>query len=164
MEYDAEEQYQRMIRDYEALERFATNCGNVLVIGDPGPKDAAHNFFVQAYALKDWLKKDRRMQRAEDVEELINASEPLSVVADLCNSLKHAGLKKPPRSGQELSAINVSYSMLQQRLGGPFVATTRIVVTMGTANYDAFDLAAGCLRDWDAFLVKQNIVFSKKRS
>lgn len=154
-----------MLRDYEKLERLGTDCGNTLVIGNPAAKDVTHDFFLQCYSFKDWLKKDSRVKNPKDVEDYIDSSPALSVAADLCNSFKHAGLDKgKPRSGQLLERINTAYSLVAKTHGGPLVASTRIVITMGTENHDALDLATGCIQDWDTFLVSQNIVFAKNKT
>jgi hypothetical protein len=55
---------------------------------------------MECHQLKDWLKKDARVKHPDDLEDFINKSHALSVAADLCNSLKHAGLDKRPRSGR----------------------------------------------------------------
>jgi hypothetical protein len=112
MEYKAEEQYQSMVRAYESLHALATDIGNTAVIG-PAAGDAAKTFFIECYHLKDWLKKDLRIKRPQDVEDFITNSPALSLAADLCNSLKHAGFdpNKNPRSGANLNQINLAHSL-----------------------------------------------------
>src|ERR1039457_3401798 len=111
MNYNAEDQYQSMLRAYEALGTFATNIGKTAVIGDQAAGDAAKSFFIACYHFKDWIKKDSRIKQPKDVEVFISANQALSLAADLCNSLKHAGLDKTPRSGMNLDQINMAYSL-----------------------------------------------------
>lgn len=49
---------------------------------------------------KDWLKKEYP-GRSKDIEEYVNDSIHIKVVADLANSLKHRGLDKKSRSGAQ---------------------------------------------------------------
>lgn len=189
MEYKPEDQYQSMIRAYEALRSLATDIGKTATVGDPAPADAARAFFLQCYHLKDWLKKDPRIKRPQDVEDVITNSAALSLAADLCNSLKHAGLDKPPRSGMSLDRINMAYSLQVPSSGaagqirmarnpsdgdtvalsrggvadlkGRAVATARVVLTIGGTNHDALEVATRCVSEWDSFLAVQGIVFPK---
>ncbi|ABD81603.1 hypothetical protein [Saccharophagus degradans] len=46
---------------------------------------------------KDWMKK-RYPGRGKEIEEFINQSKHLKVIADLANSIKHGGLDYKPRS------------------------------------------------------------------
>ncbi len=186
MDYNAEAQYQSMIRYYEVIRRLATDIGKTVVIGDYAAVDATKSFFVECYHFKDWLKKDSRITRPQDVEDCINASHSLSLAADLCNSLKHAGLDKTPRSGMNLDRINMAYSLdlpstiepgqikfernpsdgdtitisYSNRAGRP-IATAKVVLTVGGKTYDALGVAAECVNDWDDFLLNHKIRFAK---
>ena len=186
MNYNAEEQYQSMLRAYEALRVLATDIGKTAVIGDHAAGDAAKSFFIACYHFKDWLKKDSRITRPKDVEDFISTNHALSLAADLCNSFKHAGLDKTPRSGTHLDQINMAYSLdmpattepgfiemprkpsdgdtitisCNNRIGSP-VATAKVVLTIGGNKHEALDLATQCVKDWDTFLAAQGIQFSK---
>lgn len=186
MDYNAEEQYQSIFRAYEALRALATDIGKTAVIGDHAAVDAAKSFFIECYHFKDWLKKNSRIKRPSDVENFISRSHALSLAADLCNFLKHAGLDKTPRSGMRLDQINMAYSLdipestepgfikitrnpsdgdtitisRSNRTGSP-VATAKVVLTIGGQKHEALDVATQCVKDWDAFLATQGIQFSK---
>ena len=56
MNYNHEDQYQSMLRAYEALRTFATDIGKTAVIGDHAAGDAAKSFFIACYHFKDWIK------------------------------------------------------------------------------------------------------------
>jgi hypothetical protein len=161
MEYKSEHQYQGMLRSYGKLKRLATDVGSTLVIGDHAATDATKDFFSQCYHLKDWLKKDPRISRPDDAEEHINSSSALSLAADICNSFKHAGLDKPPRSGSRLVSVNTAYSMIFPQSGGNAVASSSLVLTLGDKKYGALDLASECVSEWDRFLSTQGLQFSK---
>jgi len=185
MIYNAEDQYESMVRAYEALRALATYIGKTAVIGDHAAGDATKSFFMECYHLKDWLKKDSRIKCSKDVEDFINKSHALSLAADLCNSLKHAGLDKPPRSGLHLDRINMAYSLdipasaepglikitrnpsdgdtitisRSNRMGQP-IATAKVVLTIGGKKHEALEVATMCVKDWDTFLKAQGIQFS----
>lgn len=188
VKYDPEEQYQSMIRAFREVEALATNLGKHAVIGDDVVLDKAKTFFYQCYHFKDWLKKDARIHRSQDVEDFINSSHSLSITADLCNSFKHAGLNRPARSGQNLSQINMAYSIDMplglkgthtlvefkknptdgdtfrvshtKREGNP-IATAVVILTIGSKKYNALDIAKQCLHDWQQFLLIQGISFTE---
>jgi len=62
--------------------------------------------------------------------------------------------KRNPSDGD---TITVSTS---DRVGVP-MATTTIFLTVDGIKHDALDLAAQCIKDWDAFLQVQGIQFEK---
>ncbi len=186
MNYDAEDQYQSMLRAYSSLRALATDVGKTAIIGDHAAGDAAKSFFMACYHFKDWLKKDSRIKRPNDVEDFIGEHSALSLAADLCNSLKHAGLDRTPRSGMHLDQINMAYSLdipeggepgsvkanrnpsdgdtitisTSKRKGDP-IATAKVVLTIGGKRYEAPELAAQCIEDWKAFLHTQGLQFAE---
>lgn len=186
MNYDIEEQYQSVVRALKRVRALATDIGKTVVIGDHTAKDAAKSFFMDCYHLKDWLKKDSRIQNPQDVEAAIRNGPSLSLVADLCNSLKHAGLNRPPKSGKQLERINMAYSLdlpastepgtikmarnpadgdtitiSRSNRNGPPVATAKLILTVGGQKHDAISIAAGGMREWEAFLASKGIHFSR---
>ena len=185
MNYSAEEQYQSMHRAFERVRTLATDIGKTAVIGDHAAADATKAFFTECYHFKDYLKKDLRIAPAE-VETFVTASRALSMAADLCNSFKHAGLNRPPRSGMQLDQINMAYSLIlsvtdepgmismarqpsdgdtiaigRSNLIGPPVATAKVVLTIGGNKHDAVAVATQGLADWDSFLASKGIQFPK---
>jgi hypothetical protein len=161
---------------------LATDIGREAVVGDHAAADAARQFFIECYHFKDWLKKDARITRPEAVEDHISGSPALAIAGDLCNSFKHAGLDKKPRSGLDLSQINMAYSLdlpvaaepgtirfernpsdgdtitisRSNRIGPP-IATARVTLTLGGNRHDAFDVAQQCIADWNVFLLASGI-------
>lgn len=186
MNYSAEEQYQSMHRAFERVRALATDIGKTVVIGDHAAADATKTFFIECYHFKDYLKKDCRIATPNDVEAFVTASHALSMAADLCNSFKHAGLNKPPRSGNHLDQINMAYSLdisattepgmvritripsdgdtitisRSMRIGPP-IATAKVVLTIGGNKHDAVAVATHCITDWDSFLTSKGIQFSR---
>jgi len=186
MNYSAEEQYQSMHRAFERVRALATDIGKVAAIGDHAAADATKAFFTECYHFKDYLKKDSRIAVPAEVETFVTASRALSMAADLCNSFKHAGLNKPPRSGMQLDQINMAYSLIlsatdepgmisltrqpsdgdtitigRSNLIGPPVATAKVVLTIGGNKHDAVAVATQCLTEWDSFLATKGIQFPK---
>ncbi|MBI5404039.1 MAG: hypothetical protein HY959_11615 [Ignavibacteriae bacterium] len=185
MKYNAEDKYQSMYRAYKKLLSIATDIGKTVVVGDHAASDATQTFFNDCYHLKDWLKKDSRIKKPNEVENFINKSLSLSLAADLCNSFKHAGLDKKSRTGNNLDKINMAYSLdlsnsaepgfikavknfnhgdtvkisRSLRKGYP-VATAKVILTIGSKQYDAVDLATKCIKDWNSFLNSKGIKFS----
>ncbi len=185
MRFDAKEQYEKMQRSLKVLEALASDIGKRVVIGDHAAPDATRHFFEDCYHLKDWLKKDSRVSNPQSIEAYVTSSQALSLAADLCNSFKHAGLDRAPRSGATLDKINMAYSLeipnttepghiefkqqpsdgdtftisRSNRSGSP-VATAKVVLTIGGKQYDAVVLAKKCVSDWDSFLKAAGIQFA----
>lgn len=185
MKYDLKDKYESMMRSYNELVALATDIGKTVEIGDHTAKDAANLFFAECYHFKDWLKKDARILRPQDVEDCISKGSALALAADLCNSHKHAGLNKCPRSGEHLEKINMAYSLdissskelgvikfvqnpsdgdtitisRSNREGSP-IATASVVFTIGGTRYNALSVANNCVKEWKEFLCNHGISFS----
>jgi len=185
MKISAQEKYQLMLDCYDRLQALATDIGKTAVIGDNKALIAANSFFYECYHLKDALKK-APFKFGQAVEKHINSSASLSLAADICNASKHAGLDGPSRSGKSVITINTANSIdvppgtdpgsitfkrnpsdgdtitvsTSDRVGVP-MATTTIFLTVDGIKHDALDLAAQCIKDWDAFLQVQGIQFEK---
>jgi hypothetical protein len=185
MRYDAEEKYQSVLRAHARLIALASDIGKTAIIGDQAAKDATTAFFMECYHLKDWLKKDSRITPTRAIEDCITNSPALSLAADLCNSFKHGGLDRTPRSGAQLDQVNMAYSLdisitepgtvtftrqpspgdtitlSRSRVTGRPIATARIILTIGGVKYDAPELASRRVNEWDAFFVSYGIQFAK---
>jgi len=153
--YNAKDKYYGMKRSYERLKKINTDNGNSISNADP--KDATEDFFNQCYHFKDWLKKDSSVVLVLDVEDFINKRNSLSLAADYCNSFKHGGLDKKPRSGQELEKMNTHVNFDLTPRG--FVASARLELTIGGKKFDSFSLATDCIQEWDSFLEQNQIQF-----
>jgi len=163
MEYKASDKYNRMKREYQKL--IIINSNNKIIIDDvvqPGisntdSHDGSENFFNQCYHLKDWIKKDPSISFSENIEDFINKSESLSLCADYCNSFKHGGLDRTPRSGKEIEKVNTHINLDLTPTG--FIASSRSEITISGKKYDAFLLATNCIKEWDNFLKRNKIEF-----
>jgi len=145
--------YHRMMRSYESLRTVSTNTGNNISLSEA--KEAAEEFFTHRHHFKDWLIKELPNNLKQAVEDHINDSVPLSLAADYCNTFKHAGLDRKPRSGQHLDAV-LQHTRIDLTPQG-FVASAQVEIKTAGKSYRAFDLATDCIRDWDTFLRAANI-------
>jgi hypothetical protein len=135
-----------MIRDYEKLKKISTNNG--WEINNTDASDFTEAFFNRCYHLKDWIKKDPTVSPAIDVEAYINKTGPLRIAADFCNSLKHAGLSRPGRTGGQLDGVLTHINMDIMPGGG---TSAQVEIRMGSKKYNAFKLASDCVAAWDRF-------------
>jgi hypothetical protein len=94
MDYPFSKKYHAMMRAYEKLQTISTDNGPNITNTDAG--DLAETFFDKCYHLKDWIKKDPVIGTKVDVEAYINKVGALRIIADYCNSTKHAGLDRSP--------------------------------------------------------------------
>lgn len=152
MQFKAANKYHQMMRSYEKRRRVGANTGNS--ISNVAGKDATEEFFTQCYHFKDWLKKELP-RLSQQIEDHITSSSALSVAADYCNSFKHAGLDKQPRSGETLVEI-MEHTRMELTPQG-FVGSAEVEIRTASKTYRASDVAADCIRDWDAFLRSNNI-------
>lgn len=155
MEFTAKDKFFSMKRTYERLRRINTDNGNSISITDA--KDSTEEFFNQCYHFKDWLKKDLSISITSNIEDFINNSTSLSLAADYCNSFKHGGLDKPPRSTQLIEKINTHIKLDLTSKG--FVASSSLEITISGKKYDALSLAFDCIQEWEKFLKQNNIKF-----
>jgi hypothetical protein len=185
VEFRALDQYRAMMRSYERLKTLATDHGPV---GDFGyaATDIAKEFCSNLFHLKDWLKKEHGVDPGE-VEAHVKSSRALSIAGDICNSLKHAGLDRPPRAGAPLVQINTALTStmplavppgteigklvsnrnpsdgdtltLNRWTGTRTVARADVVITIGAEKHNGLNLARQCVADWDGFLEQRGIRF-----
>lgn len=158
MEFRAKDKYFSLKRSFERLKKISTNNGNR--ISNTEAKDAVEDFFNRCYHFKDWLIKDaavRIYKKNTSVEEYISNSNNLSIAADYCNSYKHAGLDRDPRYKHSLSQVNNDVIINFTPNGA--ITSGRIRITIENNTFDAFKIASECIKEWDLFLEKNNIVF-----
>jgi hypothetical protein len=186
MNFDAQDQYRAMMRAYGCLERHAEDMGTAAAISYDA-SDLAKRFFLECYHLKDWLKKSDKIPSTE-IERCVSGSQHLSLAADISNSLKHAGLSKPPRSGLPFVAFNTELTVRIPASAAPgqslgdlkfsrnprdgdtlklvrgdfarFGAGAVAIVTFGERRWNCLELARDCVREWNGLLAHWGIEFT----
>jgi hypothetical protein len=107
------------------------------------------------YHLKDWVKKDPVVSSRVDVEDFIQKTPVLRIVADYCNSLKHAGLDRKSRSGGQVEAVNTHLKMDRTPKG--FVTSAQLEIRVGGKRYNAYRLATDSVAEWRRFFIRNSI-------
>ena len=155
MQSRALEQYNRVLRWHERLDdihwgRYTPQPESV----EPNElllraTDELYAFFMNCYHLKDWIKHDEsvatRTQKA--VEGYVTQVDNLRICADICNSLKHLKLSRP-RFDKPVSLESTVWESVGAEFRHLYV---KPVVYVDRQEVDAFELAAGCIKDWGAF-------------
>jgi hypothetical protein len=152
MEFKMADKYHRMMRSYEKLRIVGTNTGNSISLSVA--KESSEEFFTECYHFKDWLIKELPHLK-QTVENYISNSLPLSLAADYCNTFKHAGLDRKPRSGEHFVEV-LQHTRMDITPQG-FVCSAQVEIKTTAKSYRAFDLATNCIHDWNAFLKANNI-------
>lgn len=153
------EQHDRMKRWYAKFE--STDRDREHNVTSENYVDEIYAFFMNCYHLKDWIKNDVQVDVAvrKQVEDYISGNRPLSLCADLCNSLKHLVLTKPPRSGEGPAFGKKKYAL---KLGtGPARISLKYQVETARGPVDAFDLATECVAAWDRFMAENGLVHDR---
>lgn len=143
-------QWGRVQRSHQRLPWEGFEWASV-VTGEHLRDDVVH-FFMDCYHLKDWLKNDPQITLQGDVEELIQQSTALKVVADIANGQKHLKLTSS-RSGD--TTTRLTDVMVTQGDGSG--ATISMSVENHGAPLDASDLARMALDEWRAFLAAEGL-------
>jgi hypothetical protein len=125
--------------------------------GTPGKsvdeaRDAASEFFVWAYQLKDWLKNDPQVPTTTQakVEPFVQASAALKLCGDFANTDKHH-TRKP---GQRTAWIGGATAGDSQ----PVTLRIDFVEPNGTkGSRDALQLAEAAKLEWDTFLTAEGL-------
>ena len=108
-------------------------------------------FFVSAYHLKDALIQDGVVARTA-VEEAIDDSETLALLADLANLDKHTKLTKKPRSGDVPIIERVSDVSTKDEW------RLRMVIRHKGSQIDGASFAQAAIDEWRSYLKKWGLV------
>ena len=154
MDYPFSKKYHAMMRAYAKLHRISVDNGPNIVNTEAA--DLAEAFFNQCYHLKDWIKKDPAVGPRVDVEAYIRNVGALRIVADYCNSLKHAGLDQKSRSGGQVENVLTHLKMDITPRG--FVSSAQVEIILGGKRYNAYKLATDCVAAWRTFFALNSII------
>jgi hypothetical protein len=154
MDYSISKKYHAMMRAYEKLKTISTDNGPTITNTDAA--DLAEAFFNQCYHLKDYIKKDPVIGTKVDVEAYINKVGALRIIADYCNSSKHAGLDHKPRSGAQVEQVQTHMKIDLTPKG--FVSSAQLKIIIGGKPYNAYKLATDGVAAWNTFFAQHSII------
>jgi len=153
------EQYERMQRAYKKYEDLAQN-GRQEDVASVDYEDNIYAFFMHCYHLKDWIKNDVGVSRdiKKQVETFIKGDDYLRICADVCNSMKHLTLDRPPRAGE-------AQPFGRRKAYGLFASPTQpiareqwMIIRKANSPIDAFEVACKCVEAWGQFLVSKHLI------
>lgn len=122
-------------------------------------KETYIRFFQDCFHLKDWLKNDETIQskRAKgNIEIYINNSNHLKFTADIANASKHKKIDFKIRVDKEIDVAESGYVMHGDINLNEFGRKVRIIYN-GHNSIDAFNLARGCIDEWQTFIKKYKL-------
>ena len=140
-------QFLRMQRWYDRLDQ-AEDESDI--------EDFLYAFFQNCYHLRDWLENTGVLPE-QVLGDFINANEEMQICRDICNATKHFSLNR--------SAFDREFALAREYVGparGRFGQDATLVVHIEEKKYDAFDLAAACMRLWRDFLISQKLDLPSK--
>ena len=143
-------QYHRMIRSFQNLWGVAP-VTNSFVAADI--EDGFINFFQNAWHLKDWLKNDPTTSaQVRDIEQHVNATPALKLVADVANGSKHLSLRTARTGDTSTNMNHMSFG------GDPTQGLTgSIHVESGGTTFDAIQVARDGIAAWDSYLLSKGL-------
>lgn len=154
MNYSFSRKFHAMMRAYAKVQVISTDNGPNIINTDPA--DLAEAFFNQCYHLKDWIKKDPVIGSTVDVEAYLNREGALRIIADYCNSLKHAGLDRRSRTGAQVEEVRTHIKIDLTNKG--FVSSGQLEIILGRKRYNAYKLATDGVAAWKSFFARNLIV------
>lgn len=99
-------------------------------------------FFVNCYALRDWLINSNSISQKE-MDSLIHANEAMRLCRDICNRSKHFTLNRSPSTEANFSI---------GREFRPFDGGYRFFIQYLDSMRDLLEVAMSCIEFWDDFL------------
>lgn len=115
--------------------------------------DALRTFFIECFALKDWIKNDPAGSGV-DVEAHVHQSADLTLARDICNGAKHLVF----RSGREVPVPVAKRFESDTRKPGPITVEAFATVPVNGVEQDAFALADACCAEWTSFLTARGLL------
>jgi len=111
-------------------------------------------FFLNCYALRDWLQKSQ-MVSAIDLDTLFRANSDLQICRDICNGSKHFEINKP--------SIDAKFSIVREYVPDPYYGrlaypVERLVILAGQHQREIAELVQACLKAWSDFLHARGLV------
>src|ERR1022692_2938000 len=152
------DQYERMLRTRARLLSMTSGYGDPYLTAD-GACDIFYHFCQDAYHMKDWLKNDPTVD-SRDVEEFVNDSPCLRIVADLANGIKHLRLTSSRTGDLSTSVTRQSVRFIDRRDTGnlqSFAYDTWRVESNGR-QYDGHDLAGEVVERWRSWLEGKDLL------
>lgn len=89
------------------------------------------------------------------VERFIQKTPALRIVADYCNSLKHAGLDRKSRSGEPVETVNTHLKIDLTPRG--IATSAQLKIKVGRKKYNAYRLATDSVSAWKHFFMLNSI-------
>jgi hypothetical protein len=154
MDYSISKKYHAMMRAYERLRTISTDNGPNITNTDAA--DLAGSFFSECYHLKDWIKRDPVIGANVDVEAYLNEEGALRIIADYCNSSKHAGLDRKSRSGAQVEQVRTHVKI--DLTAKVFVSSAQLEIIIGGKSYNAYKLATDGVAAWKTFFARNSII------
>ena len=149
-EVSYQEQLKRTKRWYEIFQQL--NQGLEHEKNSEFYKDYVYSFFQNCYHLKDWLKNDKSIKiDKEELEVFVNNCKGMKICKGICNGSKHL-ISKNPRIGES------SYFMVLEAGKKPVISVKYNIEANGESQ-DAFSLASECMREWQYFFKKNNLIY-----
>ena len=154
------QQYERMLRYLDRLKSQNGDQNEYI--------DDIFSFFQNCYNLKDWLKNDNALPSSvrNKIENEVDLSNTLRIVADLANRTKHLKLSKHIRENANMTGVDINIHAGIIYINRESMETKsassrieyRIKVETGNGHiYDGLKLAEDAVLEWGRICHKLSI-------
>ena len=117
-----------------------------------------YSFFLNCHELRDWLAADKVSgMSSRKATKVIKGSIYLRVCADLANRTKHAELTRHWISSNTSPVPHDATIFVEAGK-----AAHRWEIAAGDATYDALDLAANCVAEWEMALTHRGLLETRE--
>ncbi|WP_107356376.1 hypothetical protein [Rhodopseudomonas palustris] len=126
---------------FHRLQRWFARLAPEEKITDIEKLDYYLAFFLNCYAMRDWLIQSRAISKA-DIDRLIFADDSMRLCRDICNRSKHLSLKD--------ASFDAYFQISREYIHHD--ETTRWFIIAASEKRDLWDLASACMNFWLQFL------------
>lgn len=142
-------QYRRTSRWYARLQAFQQSAPDTELSAET--EDFIYAFFQNCFHLKEWLVKSG-VATQQELDAFISSHREWQICRDICNGTKHMTITRPSVDANFSTYREYDYLLP----AGTNRTTFRILI--GGTKHDIFELAGSCMKLWNNFLKKKNLL------
>jgi hypothetical protein len=160
------EQWNRVQRWYSKVEELTLKPTNIEL---EHALDIIYAFYINCFSLRDWIQSSNtNSEISKKVEDIFKDSygiECFSICAGIANGSKHLKPDRKRATYGKTSIITQSIKLYppliylnSQNNISELKASYRWTILSGNKEFDIYDLARECIKEWKFFLNQNNLI------